>query len=346
MAHLLWRSVGRYKVFFVSLLLCLYVGLGWGTQPGVLVFLNGTSSAGKSSVARALMARVNEKVTSPFLYESLDDFNTRKESAFQAEQDEQDDADDDMEDVDDERDQQVDSGFGGSEKVSQKDNDDDDDSQVDYLEYLKERVESGSNIIGDTVLRDKDDMRDYQKIFAGYPRMIFALVFCPLRKISQRVDARNRSGNKDEERSLYQAVWQFAHMFKVTPKRTSRTIDSYTRKDLSAVFRILKKEMILENKTKKEKGEELIDIDDELAHFQTALAPKKGNRSFLEPLFHHDIVVINQGEYGAQKAAGKIAEVLEQRYKTLFNSHNNSNAWRGERASKSRFRMLSVQACT
>ena len=64
-----------FSLFFV-------IGL-WATTSisGWLIVLDGTSSSGKSSVARHLKRKLFKQVHLSFSYESLDDFNTRKEEA-------------------------------------------------------------------------------------------------------------------------------------------------------------------------------------------------------------------------------------------------------------------------
>ncbi|KKQ49269.1 MAG: hypothetical protein US69_C0007G0018 [candidate division TM6 bacterium GW2011_GWF2_38_10] len=269
---------------------------------GMLVYIDGTSSSGKSTVSRLLIDELNKDSIKPFEHRSDDNFDNYeyKKSKGLLTDDEESEA-----------------------STVVEDDNEDDDPLDEYLYYLKDLVHEGNNVVGEVAIRDKDDMRIFKRILGNKQRKVIehfylAMVFCPLKEIVRRVEKRNRSGDKDEKRSIYQAVWQFAHMFKVTKCKTKKTIDSYTKKDLEKILKSLKQELIVENKKKHKKDEKKDDIADILTTMRKALSPKKGRVAYLEPRFAHDLVVVNKGNNGAQQIAKIICSAVKQHSPSFF----------------------------
>ncbi len=297
---------------FFSLFITLGL-LATSIEPGWLVILDGTSSAGKSSVARHLKSKLLNKTKRSFNYESLDDFNTRKEDAEKKTQaskshhstpksmssrslERSEDTEDrsDSEDEDDE-------------------DDDDDDSQADYLQYIKDLATNGKNVVGDTVLRDDQDIKEYKSIIGKDDKTICALVYCPAVEVPRRVEARNLSGNKDEERTLYQAISQIPDMFAITSKATVQTIDSVTKKEVEQILKPLKKELEKDNKKKRKEGKKEDNVKKTIQVLRSELYPKKGKTAFIQPKMKHDVVAINSRQNGPAVAADKIVDCIVDR---------------------------------
>jgi guanylate kinase len=300
-----------FSLFFV-------IGL-WATTSisGWLIVLDGTSSSGKSSVARHLKRKLFKQVHLSFSYESLDDFNTRKEEA-EAQQEEakksQSKAAVSHKESDD-ADVRSDTS-SKSESSKSEDNDDeedDDDSQADYLQYIKDLANEGKYIIADTVLRDEQDIKEYKAIIGKGKRIICAMVYCPAIEVPRRVEARNLSGDKDEKRTMYQAIAQIPDMFTITKRPTKHTIDQITKKEIEQMLNPLKKELENDNKKKRKEGKKEDNIPHLLHSLRSALAPKKGKYSYIQPKMHHDVVAINSRRDGPAVAAQKIADHVIQR---------------------------------
>ena len=282
--------------FLASIGFCYGVGAS-----GMLVYIDGTSSSGKSTVSRLLVNELNKDSINPFEHRSDDNFDNYeyKKSKGLLTDDEESEA-----------------------STMVEDDNDDDDPLDEYLYYLKDLVREGKNVVGEVPIRDKDDMRIFKRILGNKHRKVLdhfylVMVFCPLKEIVRRVEKRNRSGDVDEKRTIYQAVWQFSHMFKVTKKKTPKTIDSYSKKDLEKMLKALKQELIAENKKKRKRDEKEDDVDDILETMRKALSPVKGRVAYLEPRFAHDLVVVNTGKNGARQIAKKISTAVQQ-YSPLF----------------------------
>jgi predicted kinase len=315
--------------FFISLFISLWLLFGCYNHSqakdaqGWLVVLDGTSSAGKSSVARYLKKKLFDETKVLFSYESLDDFNTRKEAEKEKKTKSASttisskksmDTEDTQNDTEEssESDQPM-SSESGSMATSDDDDDDDDDSQEDYLQYIKDLADQGKNVIGDTVLRDDQDVKEYKTVVGKGKKNICALVYCPAREITRRVEARNLSGNKDEERTLYQAIAQLPDMFTITKKQTKKTIDSITKRELEAMLKPLKKELEDDNKKKRKEGKKEDNVPETLRTLRAELSPKRGDCVYLQPKMKHDVAAINSRAKGPAAAAQKIADFVIKR---------------------------------
>ncbi len=305
----------------ITIFFSLFITIGlWATsiEPGWLVILDGTSSAGKSSVARHIKTKLLDKTSLSFSYESLDDFNTRKEEAEakQKEEDEEENQEQETDLHDTPSKSSASRSLERSENSDERsednskshDSEDADDSQADYLQYIKDLATSGKHVIGDTVLRDDQDIKEYKEIIGNGEKIICAMVYCPAIEIPRRVEARNISGNKDEERTLYQAIAQIPDMFSMTTKQTNKTIDSITKKDVNEMLKPLKKELEDDNKKKRKEGKKEDNIPKTLQALRKELEPKKGKISYIQPKMPHDIVAINSRKNGPAVAAEKIVD--------------------------------------
>jgi chloramphenicol 3-O-phosphotransferase len=147
------------------LCLCLLAWLNVLAAPGQIILFNGTSSAGKSSLAEVMVAESKTK------YEvvSFDDFMR----AYR--------------------------GKGP-------------DLLPSLYRHAKEKSDTGKNVIIDTVEFD----RAYDKYceILDCPKVVKAIVYCPLQDILKRVERRNNSGVPDSRRPVLLCFQQFLEMYK------------------------------------------------------------------------------------------------------------------------------------
>lgn len=328
----------RYRIYAVVIFLLCGVFCLSAANTGWLIMLDGTSSAGKTSISRHLKTKLLEQANLSFCYESMDDFNDRK-----AAEEEKQSAELKKAQASAERDTQALSSSSHSRSTnsdesapassdiasktassssSSKDDDDDDDSLVDYFQFLKDLVARGKHVIADAVLRDDQDMKDYKNIIGKGDTFVFVMVYCPAIEITRRVQARNLSGNKDEERTLYQAIAQIPDMYTLTKKPTKQTIDSITKSDVEEMLKPLKEELIKDNKRKRKEGKKEDNVPHTLQVLRSSLVPYKGSkRAYLQPKMPHDLVAINSRRNGPIVAAQKITDyVLQRMNKTKSNT--------------------------
>ncbi len=315
------RHIALRYIFslFCSLLLITTIWAESIQTKGRLIVLDGTSSAGKSSVARHLKQKLLKQTKTAFSYESLDDFNDRKaeqeakeeeakkqQTASKAER-----SDETERSLPEDSDNDDEKSASASSSKSSDDDDDDEDSQADYLQYIKDLSESGKNVIGDTVLRDEQDIKEYKTIIGKGDNIICAMVYCPAAEITRRVEARNLSGNKDEERTYYQAIAQIPDMFTLTSKPTDQTIDAINKQEVEAMLKPVKKELEEDNKKKRKEGKKEDNIPQTMKSLRTSLMPKKGKKyTYIQPKMKHDVVAINSRHNGPAAAAQKIADYV------------------------------------
>lgn len=317
------------KKFILALVLCIVFidsfSLYSISNQGWLIHLDGTSSAGKTSVTRKLKKQLLNQTQMVFTYESHDDFLGRKWAAEDAAkeaatpqsmtktptstqktiQSNEEDDDDDPE--------------ASQYKSSSSANSDDyDDGSIkEYLIYIKNLIKSGKNIISDTVLMDEEDWDDYETVIGRDPKTVCALVYCPAKEIVARVQARNRSGDEGNERTIYQAIAQIPDMFTITNKQTDQTIDKFTKEDIDHMLQPLKNELEKDNKKRIKKGKKPENIKKTIRNLRAKLSPKRGKISYIQPKKPHDVVVVNSLKNGPGCAAQGITDAVLQRIKPL-----------------------------
>jgi chloramphenicol 3-O-phosphotransferase len=144
-------------------------------EPGKIVLFNGTSSAGKSSLAEVVVQDSKTK----FEVVSFDDFHRsyrekRGITLFKREQYE--------------------------------------DFRTSLYRHAKAQSEAGRNIIIDTV--EFDLAYDRYCEILDCPRVIKAIVYCPLEHILKRIDRRNSADDPAGRRPVLLAFRQFLQMYK------------------------------------------------------------------------------------------------------------------------------------
>lgn len=160
--------------------------------PGNIVLLNGTSSAGKSSLAEVMVKESKTK------YEviSFDEFRRSYEANHRLTR----------------------WGFKEYNGV-----------MVSLYRHVKEQSEAGKNVIVDTV--EFDRYYDKYCDILNCSNVIKAIVYCPPQDILKRIDRRNNSGIPFNRRPVLLAFQQFLEMYKpqsspdeLVVERTSTTV--------------------------------------------------------------------------------------------------------------------------
>jgi chloramphenicol 3-O-phosphotransferase len=153
----------------------LLVGINLLAEPGRIVLLNGTSSAGKSSLAEVLIrdSKIKYEVV------SFDDFyhSYRKKHGI--------------------------TQFKPQEYQ---------DFLVSLYRDAKARSGAGRNVIIDTVEFDRG--RDAYCEIIDCSKVIKAIVYCPLDSILKRIERRNGSGDPNGRRPVLLSFQQFLEMYK------------------------------------------------------------------------------------------------------------------------------------
>ena len=144
-------------------------------EPGHIVLLNGTSSAGKSSLAEVMV----EHSTNKYEVVSFDNFyRTYREKRH----------------------------------VTRLNGEQYRDFLLSLYRQAKEQSVAGKNVIIDTVEFDRG-YEEYCDIL-DCPNVIKAIVYCPLQDILKRVEKRNNSGDPSNRRPALLSFQQFLEMYK------------------------------------------------------------------------------------------------------------------------------------
>jgi deoxyadenosine/deoxycytidine kinase len=183
-----------------------FVPTGWinnqedkvGVEPGMVVIINGTSSSGKSSVARELIRRMDGPYKCWDLM-ALDDYDTSDIDAF-------------GESCYEEEEEKYPNYSLGEENSF-------------FCRNIIDSALSGKNVICDTVLYARENERDREDYLGCFVerlrkngiKYVSVLVYCPLNKLEERVTKRNRLAQvlhtPGETRSPYQFAYQFASLY-------------------------------------------------------------------------------------------------------------------------------------
>ena len=170
---------------------CLFALVNARAAPGVVVLFNGTSSAGKSSLAEAM---IKESKT-PYEVVSFDGF------------------------LQSYREKHPRTRLGNTQYR---------DVMVSMYQHVKEQSKAGTNIIIDTVEFDVD--YDRYCAILDCTKVIKAIVYCPLQHILQRVEKRNSSNDPSNRRPVLLSFQQFVQMYKRQTSPDDLVVEKTTTK--------------------------------------------------------------------------------------------------------------------
>lgn len=209
----------------LSILLLLPIPLfGAAQQDGKIILLNGTSSAGKSSIVRELVPMLAGQ-TEIVSFDGMGYTIARERIIAQR---------------------------GTSEPVTNLDIDGYFESLAEADQYvlnseimtrmcncIRTCYQNGKNVIVDTVLDQKVEWELYTKMLHELP-VHFILVYCPLEPLFQHLMERNQSPDEKEHRGLSVPFDQFFTMYKRRITAAERYVDMLTRKQFNDVVERIK----------------------------------------------------------------------------------------------------------
>jgi chloramphenicol 3-O-phosphotransferase len=169
------------------------------TQPGVIILLNGTSSAGKSCIIQELEQIYDQK----FQVASVDTFILKLAA-----------------------DAGVDLALHKDEFFAHMDWN---NLYANFYTYTKKLSGAGQNLIIDTVLYEAH-YETYDKILGT--NVIKILVYCPLDKILDHITQRNQSDDVKEHRNIRQAFEQFLSLYTMQSSPDDTIIDLTNTKQM------------------------------------------------------------------------------------------------------------------
>jgi chloramphenicol 3-O-phosphotransferase len=144
-------------------------------EPGKIVLSNGTSSAGKSSLAEVVVRDSKTK----YKVVSFDDFHR---------------------------------SYREKHGITRFNREQYEDFRISLYRHAKAQSEAGRNIIIDTV--EFDLAYDRYCEILDCPRVINAIVYCPLEHLLKRIDRRNSAEDPSGRRPVLLAFQQFLQMYK------------------------------------------------------------------------------------------------------------------------------------
>lgn len=254
------------------------------TALGKIILLNGTSSAGKSSIARYLQALLD---TSSSIM-NIDDY-MRNELTTKAT----------------ELDIALSSGKWRTwwedlqlilKQLPPKEKEAYFNScLIRFYEHIKQQVTEGKTVIVDMVLEDTDD---FLEILGHLPR-ITVLIYAPLTTILKHVTSRNESNRAYEQRALAIALHHFSVLYRPKQSDTDSVVDTIHIEDVKNCGELLRQE----GYWAKEK------INTFVNDFINQFFNNNKEAVSITPVLNYDMV-INTGHHSSQACAREIAKQL------------------------------------
>jgi chloramphenicol 3-O-phosphotransferase len=233
---------------------------------GNIIVLNGTSSSGKSSIAKVFTKENN------YVYDAFDNHADKVLAKWIAQK-------------------RATSWQSNPQALTYE-------TRLEVLADAQELAAAGNNVLIDMLF---DQASDYQLIVNKLKRFNpkFVLVYCPFQVLAERVEARNASGIKSEQRNLSQALSRFGKIYKSAPSG----IDELSRADFNAAVKLAKRDF----KDPKKYQEFVVELKQNLGFANHTVQTVK-----IAPRLHYDLIV-NTGKNSPQKCAAQIASYLKAR---------------------------------
>lgn len=272
---------------------------------GVIIFLNGTSSAGKTAVARELESELGfscEKITfDDVIWDQL--IKKACELHYLPE------------DISRDRAQKILESF---ERHTM------DDlwrqTQVDVRSLytlVRERAATGKHILVDAVIKHTDEIHACLRELRDF--MVYVvLVYCPITLLPARVEQRNISGVQGEKRLVRWAAQEFVTMYQATENNDRACIELVEKKQIYDFLQAVRDEFsTIALQEAKQVTPEVLAAADEWHAAATADFTKRfflqsaHDKIFLKPTVAYD-VVINTGIYSPREGAEQIKKYLKE----------------------------------
>ncbi len=267
---------------------------------GIVVVLNGTSSAGKSSIINELY----KKLGNNFERVQIDDFlwpqlinkaqalgyilkSTNGKDAEQVIMNElpQEQRNALFKFFDDE------GWFSGKQALSKA---------------VRQYAISGKNVIIDTVISDKfgnPEAQDFAQQMDGI-KAIYVLVYCSLDKLYEFVEARNASGDAGEKRSFAQSVSQFPYMYQLAKESDQHPVDFISKSTFNKVLELVEKEFMNTPSNGRESLSSIKDILTQKFELDTDKDPVP-----VTGMLDYNLIV-NTGKYSPEECADQIVDYM------------------------------------
>ena len=308
-----------FKTFIVLLFLSSSL-----VAKGTIILINGTSSAGKSSISRALQKALGESsweiIDGDYLSENPELATTMRELILRfietklkiqlSPEEKQKIMSEDLFELDNE-------GFGlPAEKHEKLQAYMEDQAGPQIYKQAIRMSNAGRNVIVPSVF--EKNMKDELDAFSAHDNVLMVLVFCSLTKIPQRISYRNEAAlrpgataeEKDDIRPVSGVLRQFSGFYPAGNRIDMPVLEELTLDQINEAWKFsandvdLFKDQATEEKLKvyvKENYKEMMD------NFGL-----KGDISSIEirPRFYYDIIV-NNGDCLAQECAQQIQQFME-----------------------------------
>ncbi len=208
--------------------------------PGRVIFITGTTSAGKSSVTPEIVDLFEEQYGVHFKVTSLDEYNAQEDREDAAARDESSaDASSELDQSDDCSDSEKEMGnlyaFDNQEK---------------FFESIYLDASQGENIIVDTVIATQANRRLMEDIFGD--KLHIVLLYCPINEIIARLESRNSLGTKEEQRTYRETLIGILDIYTINKESTGSNIDTCSRGDIEAILAKVAQELITQETAHRE----------------------------------------------------------------------------------------------
>ena len=186
------------KYSFLSVVLAVFCLIPSHCSAGKVIFLNGTSSAGKSSIAQMLKQKLTTSKVTIVSYDNIL-FDTLKKVALEKKFD-----------------VGAIQGFKELQETLHENaiNPEELAQRVDeaLFELVKHRACYDDYVILDAVTEDENEFKVFKEKTSNFD-LLHVLVYCGPKKLVEHVFQRNKSNNKDEHRSAVGCLVQFYSMY-------------------------------------------------------------------------------------------------------------------------------------
>ena len=257
---------------------------------GTVIFLNGTSSAGKTAISeeleKSLEVSWEEVAFDNFARIAIKNFAKEKTGVIL--------------NLNDEIAEKELDGLVQAGKITWEEVNEFSEEKFYFilnllLQKTEEHLQSGKNVIIDTI-NVEADFKHYFEALHQF-NVIFILVYCPVTTLVERIIKRNKEG---DERDFASVLRHFGRVYKAAQPGDAPILGTLTKTEIKNIF---------EQHAKKEFGTE--------KEYNKVLSEMLKNLSFdrqesiqVTPRLKHDLVV-NTGELSTQEASQKIKQFME-----------------------------------
>jgi chloramphenicol 3-O-phosphotransferase len=216
----------------ILFILCLFSYL---RPQGTVILLNGTSSAGKSSIAQELQKTldyscefvgIDKNVNEPALNTIIEYVQQKTKEPVT------------KENIDDIAEKLVKDGTTTQEDLDNFYGQASNKLFNGMIQKIKDFTQNGKNVIFDTIIGD-DSEQEIVRAFEQFrgENVLFLLVYCPFQELAKRIAARN-SGDKLEQRD-FSIVWrQFGGLYKAAQPSDAPILETLSKNTVTDLVQL------------------------------------------------------------------------------------------------------------